>query len=63
MVVVQNDTIYFIKESADGLYGIGRSLDKSDESVFFAWFVLQHYKGFKPFITKLEIIGKLKGSF
>jgi Protein of unknown function (DUF3289) len=38
--------------------GWGYNLD-----IFIAWFVLQHFKGFKPFITKIPIVKSYKGSF
>jgi hypothetical protein len=28
---------------------------KFDNDIFYSWFVLQHFKGFKPFITKISI--------
>lgn len=30
-------------------------LQKFNNDIFFSWFVLQHFKGYKPFITKLDI--------
>lgn len=38
-------------------------IQKFDKDIFYSWFVLQHYKGFKPFITKLDIAEELKGTF
>ncbi len=38
-------------------------IQKFDKDIFYAWFVLQHFKGYKPFITKLDIVGELKGTF
>jgi uncharacterized protein (TIGR03034 family) len=38
-------------------------IQKYDKNIFYSWFVLQHFRGFKPFITKLDIVGELKGTF
>ncbi|TRW25665.1 DUF3289 family protein [Flavobacterium zepuense] len=38
-------------------------IQKYDKSIFYSWFVLQHFKGYKPFITKLDIVGPLNGTF
>lgn len=38
-------------------------IQKYDNDIFFAWFVLQHFKGYKPFITKIDIVGKHTGFF
>lgn len=38
-------------------------IQKYNKDIFFAWFVLQHFKGYQPFITKIDIIGSLRGSF
>lgn len=38
-------------------------IQKFDKSIFYSWFVLQHFRGYKPFITKLEITGPLNGTF
>ena len=37
-------------------------IQKYNKDIFFAWFVLQHFKGYQPFITKIDI-GSLRGSF
>ena len=36
-------------------------IHKYDKDIFYAWFVLQHFRGYKPFITKLDIAGEIKG--
>lgn len=36
---------------------------KFDNDIFQAWFILQHFRGFKPLITKLDIKHSFKGSF
>jgi uncharacterized protein (TIGR03034 family) len=38
-------------------------IQKYNQDIFFAWFVLQHFKGYKPFITKVDIVGKHTGFF
>ena len=37
-------------------------IHKYDQDIFYVWFVLQHFRGYKPFITKLDIVGELKGT-
>jgi hypothetical protein len=34
-----------------------------DNDIFYSWFILQHFRGFKPFITKIAIIGELNGKY
>ncbi|WP_426485420.1 DUF3289 family protein [Flavobacterium sp. 2] len=36
-------------------------IHKYDQDIFYASFVLQHFKNYKPFITKIDIVGELKG--
>ncbi|MBD8082195.1 DUF3289 family protein [Chryseobacterium caseinilyticum] len=36
-------------------------IQKYDNNIFFAWFVLQHFKGYKPFITKIDMKGTISG--
>lgn len=38
-------------------------IQKFDKDIFYSWFVLQHFKGYKPFVTKIDIVGELKGTF
>lgn len=38
-------------------------IQKYDKDIFYSWFILQHFRGYKPFITKLDIVGELKGTF
>lgn len=38
-------------------------IQKYDHDIFYAWFVLQHFKGYKPFITEIDLTGELKGTF
>jgi len=38
-------------------------IQKYDYDIFYSWFVLQHFRGYQPFITKLDIIGPLNGTF
>ncbi|NRS90695.1 hypothetical protein HNQ02_003642 [Flavobacterium sp. 7E] len=33
-------------------------IEKYDQDIFIAWFVLQHFKGYKPFITKISFTSK-----
>ena len=28
---------------------------KFDKEIFYVWFILQHFRGFKPLITKMKI--------
>lgn len=36
-------------------------IHKYNQDIFYAWFVLQHFRNYKPFITKIDIVGELKG--
>jgi len=38
-------------------------LAKFDEDIFYCWFVLQHFMGYKPFITKISITETCYGKF
>jgi uncharacterized protein (TIGR03034 family) len=38
-------------------------IQKYDKNIFYSWFVLQHFRGYKPFITKINIVSNLKGTF
>lgn len=38
-------------------------IQKYDKNIFYSWFVLQHFRGYKPFITKLDIVGEFRGTF
>lgn len=38
-------------------------IQKYDHDIFYAWFVLQHFKGYQPFITEVNLKGELKGTF
>jgi uncharacterized protein (TIGR03034 family) len=38
-------------------------IQKYNYNIFYSWFVLQHFKGYKPFVTKIDITGPLKGTF
>ncbi|MEN2412283.1 DUF3289 family protein [Flavobacterium mesophilum] len=37
-------------------------IHKYDQDIFYVWFVLQHFRNFKPFITKIDIVGEFKGN-
>jgi hypothetical protein len=38
-------------------------LAKYDNDIFYSWFVLQHFKGYRPFITKISIDEVCSGNF
>jgi len=38
-------------------------IQKFDKDIFYSWFVLQHFRGYKPLTTKIDIVGELKGAF
>jgi hypothetical protein len=38
-------------------------IQKFNKDIFYSWFVLQHFRGFRPFITKIDIVGEFKGDF
>lgn len=38
-------------------------IQKYDNDIFYSWFVLQHFRGYKPFLTKIDIVGEIKGEF
>jgi len=38
-------------------------LAKFDKDIFYSWFVLQHFKGYKPLITKISINETCNGNF
>ncbi|MGG5210693.1 DUF3289 family protein [Chryseobacterium sp. MIQD13] len=38
-------------------------IQKYDKDIFYSWFILQHFRGYKPFITKIDIVGEFKGTF
>ena len=33
-------------------------IEKYDNDIFIAWFILQHFRGYKPFITKISFTSK-----
>jgi hypothetical protein len=43
-------------------FGDGAPLGVSYD-IFIAWFIVQHFRGYKPFITKIPIVKSYKGSF
>lgn len=54
----QNQVILSIdlKYTLYDYFGLDYSdIHKFDQVIFYVWFVLQHFRGYKPFITKMEI--------
>lgn len=38
-------------------------IQKYNNDIFFAWFIVQHFREYKPLLTKIDIVGKHSGFF